>query len=222
LKNLIKKIKDLESIIDQITNQKSKLNKGTVVETHEFEELVSRNLDNTATSAKDVQEFIGYQTCILDSYLSLSEFFVRFVDEIKKVTITDFPPITRAVTYNQQASEAITVIRQCFVGSFGNLLTFSVSNSLDSAQSYSPTFNQLFTKIGGTVATESGDKNIFEQLSIWNRFAVLPSFLTNGIFLAEVIEKPLAKIIAKLSSLDNQDQITNNKLNDIKGKYNLN
>jgi len=220
--DLTQKTSEIDSVIQEIANQKSKLDDGSVAETRDFKQLVSQNLDNTESSVKEFKNFIQYQSCISKKYLSVADSFGKLFLELNKATELDTSPIIAGSVYNEQAGKALSEIKLCFVGDYSKYLTPAISDGLDAAVAYTTSVSESYSKLAGLrVGIALAEDISAQQIDLITNIATIPSFLTDDTAIMETINSPVADLNVKLSKLDEQDKKINDKLAEIKQKYRL-
>lgn len=228
-KTSLDKVKEQNSslvkIIDEVGSKKSDLDKGFNSDTKDFYNLVSQNLDSIKETSTALKETVDYYTCFGDRiYVQLSN-----EEELKKIlgtTNASQPPeeviaqIEKAKNLRKKDADTTSKFSECFQGRFQKYQTDEVKKNIKDATEY---FNQYVTFYDVYIqAIKAQDINAItatyeKEVALLNSKPAL--YNTQGLNL--LFDSPQAEVKSEADKLDAINKKAQDKLEEIKKKYNL-
>lgn len=219
---LIDQTSSLDALVKEIDSAKSNLDDGNNNDTRDFKKLITENLESASGIISDSKKLIEYQSCVVQKYLAIIESFNKLGEQFAQVTEEDLSPILAGALYPEQIGVNLGAMKSCFVGEYAKYLTPTINTGLDESIAYINKVNDEFLNIASPSIVENTEQETSaQQLKLINTILAVPSFLVDDEPIKEAIDMPVKDLEKKLVEMNDKNKKVNDKVNEIKSKYNL-
>ena len=228
-KESIEKVKsqnlELTKIIDDIDSKKSTLDKGSNSDTKDFYKLIDENLDSIKSTTIALKETVDYYTCFGDKiYIQLNneEELKKILSAVSTNQAQDqvISQIEKAKSVRKLDAESTSQFANCFQGRFSKYQNDEVKKNITDATSYFKQyidFYDVYIKAIKDNDIDAINSTYEKEVALLNSKPVL--YNTQGLGL--IFDSPQAEVKLEADKLDAINKKAQNKLEEIKKKYNL-
>lgn len=219
------KSSDFDSTISTISSSKNSLDKGPNKDTQDFQEAVSKSLDESKSLIESYKETNTYIVCISDNFLTQTKNLKEFgaeANKLRTLQLTDpaFLTSVNAVSAKSKENTGLTSkLSDCFTGNFAKYKTSDVDDILKTSVASYTGLSDGYDLIAIAIKEQDTTK-LNDGVAKVTGLGSAPAIFEKR-FGTAVIDKPLQDFGKKATELEKLDNSVKSKRDDIKKKYNL-
>jgi len=216
---------EFDSLISKISSSRNSLDKGPNKDSQDFQEAVSKNLDESKKLVESYKESTDYLVCISENFLTQAINLKNFGAEAGKLATLEIedPSFLTSVDLiankSKENSELTKRFNDCFTGNFAKYKTTEVVEIINSSIESYTGLSTGYSLISSAIKDSELSK-LNEGIAKVTSLGSVPAIFEKR-FATAVVDKPIQEFEKKADDLEKLDTDVKSKRDEIKKKYSL-